>query len=123
MQARNECGRCPFPAEATPDRRRHRREPIRVEPDVRIDRLAAPVLRRAGPQPLSREKIQRGTVAARDRLLDRRLEAMAEVEDEVGVEDIRDVLRRELEVVWLGTGRCEIDDVNVLAADLLRDPG
>ena len=57
------------------------------------------------------EEIERRPVASRDRILDRRLEASAQVDDELGVADRLDVARRELDVVWLGARRREVHDL------------
>ena len=83
----------------------------RVEPDVRI------ASRADQRQPV--EEVERPAVRAVDGSLERRLEAAAEVEDEVGGADALDVARRELDVVRLGAGRREVRDGHPVAADLL----
>ena len=87
------------------------REANRVEPDVRI-RLRAPETGRASAP--SRDV---------DRVLERGLEPAADVDDELGVANRLDVARRELDVVGLGAGRREVDDLVRAARDLLRRPG
>ncbi len=85
------------------------REAHRVEPDVRI--LSWP------------EKVERAAVSRLDRILERGLEAAADVDDEFGVADRLDVARRQLDVVGLDTGRREVDDLVRAARDLLGRPG
>ena len=58
-----------------------------------------------------------------DRVLERRLESRAEVEDEVGVRDRADVAAGELEVVRLDAGRSQVRDADFRAADLLGGEG
>src|SRR6185295_7348202 len=66
-----------------------RRVPDRIEPNVRILRLARC------------EEVHRVRVRRVDRVLECRLEVLSEVEDEVGVGDGADVAAGELEVVRL----------------------
>ena len=54
-----------------------------------------------------------------DRVLEGRLEALAEVEDEVGIRDRAHVAAGELEVVRLDAGRSQVAHVDSRAADLL----
>ena len=71
---------------------------LHVEPVEQVDRAARPL----------------------SRLLDRRLEAPAEVEDEVGVRDPLHVARGELEIVRLDARRSQVHDGHARTADLLR---
>ena len=84
------------------------REANRVQPDVRI--LSGP------------EKVERAAVSRLDRILERGLEAAADVDDEFGVANRLDVARRQLDVVGLDTGRREVDDLVRATRDLLRRP-
>jgi hypothetical protein len=52
-------------------------------------------------------------------LLDGRLESFADVEDDVGVDDLLHLARRQLEVVRLGAGRCQVRHLDGRAADIL----
>ena len=54
-----------------------------------------------------------------DGLVESGLEA-GDVEDEVGLADLGDLLGAELEVMRLTAGRREVDDLDAVAADLLR---
>ena len=67
--------------------------------------------------------VERRTVALRHRILESGLEASTDVDDQVGVRDLPNVTRGELEIVRLGTRRREVDDVRARASDLLGDPG
>ena len=90
----------------------------RVEPHVRIERVRV-VLVDGLPARLDREHVEqlhRRPVSLLRRLLDRRLEVPAEVEHEVGVEQLIDLLRGELEVVRLRAGGREVRDVHAVAA-------
>ena len=62
----------------------------------------------------------RGTVVLFRRLLDRGLEPLTEVDDEVGVEDLVDLVGIELEVVRLGARGGEVRDVDPVTSDALR---
>ena len=68
---------------------------------MRVD----PVLVGAGQDVEPVENVERGAVTLLERLLERRLEAAADVDDEPCVADSLDVARGELEVVGLRTGR------------------
>ena len=83
-------------------RRTMPREQHRIEPDVRV------AVARAAAMPSSASSFV--AVRAAERLLDRGLEAVREVEHEVGLLEARDVLRRQLEVVRLGARRREVRD-------------
>ena len=69
------------------------------------------------------EEIDAVGVGARDRLLDRWLEAFAEVEDKVCFLDLADVGGSQFQIVRLGSGRCEVRSPDAGAADLLRGVG
>ena len=88
-----------------------------VEPDVRIDRSRSGFdeHRRA----VLSEKLQRRPFTAADGLCDGRLETCTEIEDEIGVEDVADRSRGQLQIVRLRTSRREILDGHRSPADLL----
>ena len=90
------------------------REPNGVEPDVGIERLL-PLLALAELEAL--EQVDRRVVALGG-VFERGLEALAQVEDEVGVADALDVAHRELDIVRLGSRRGEVRDLDAIAADL-----
>ena len=73
-------------------------KPERIEPDVRIL--------------VGTEQIERLAVPPVDRVFERRLETAADVDDERGVADGLHVARRDLDVVRLGAGRREVDDLS-----------
>ena len=104
------------------DSRRHACEEDRIEPHVRVRRQT-----RLGT--VCRVKRQPGEdvhfLAARllDRLAHRRLEAMAEVEDDARVLDRGDFLRCQLQVVRLGSRRREVLDVERRPSDPLGGVG
>ena len=56
-----------------------------------------------------------GPVALGGRLLDRGLEAAAEVEHDIGVEDLVDLVGGELEVVGFGAGGGQVRDLDAVA--------
>jgi len=58
-------------------------------------------------------------VRAGDRLLDRGLETVREIQDDVGLLELADVPWRELDVVRLRAGRSQVLDVDLLPAELL----
>jgi hypothetical protein len=101
------------------DSSRHLCEPARIEPDMRVGDIGLC----AGHELLTGEEIERRAGATFDRLLERRLESVSEVEDEVSVADGLDIAGRELEVVRLRTGRRQIDDPSAGARDALSSPG
>ena len=103
------------------DRSNDAGESHRVEPDMGVER--ALLLARSGKEVLTVEQVERRPRAARNGLLQRRLEPASEVEDEVGAAHILDVRRSELDVVGLRAWRREILDVDVLAPDLRGRPG
>ena len=67
--------------------------------------------------------VERRTVAPRHRILESGLEASTDVDDQVGVRDLPNVTRGELEIVGLGARGREVDDARARASDLLGDPG
>ena len=93
---------------ARPIRSYSERETHRVEPDVRID--------------LPVEDVERRSVALLDRFLDRGLEASSDVHDQLGIANRLDVARRELDIVGLCAGRCEVDDLERVPCDLRGRP-
>jgi hypothetical protein len=106
--------------ESTADGDRDPCEPTGVEPDVRVGGCT---LCAAGTQLLRREQVERSPRAALDRLLHCRLEAVAQVEDEIRVLQRLEVVRCELEIVRLRPCGREIDDVRPRSGDALGDPG
>ena len=93
-------------------------EEDRIEPDVRIGAEAGLLSFRR----LKRQSLQDvDDAAARlgGGLADGRLEAVAEVQDDVGALDSADRSRRQLEVVRLGAGRREVVDLVTRSADPL----
>ena len=92
-------------------------EPHGVEPDMGVH--AAVLL----PDLEALQHVDRRAVASARRLLEGGLEPAARVEDEVGRANPLDVARRELDVVGLGAGRCQIHDLDAVASDLLGGEG
>ena len=86
-----------------------------VEPHVRV--VAVPI--DAGRV----EEGERGAVRGPRRAFELWLEPVSHQEDEPGVLDRCDVVGRELEVVRLRAGGCQIRDVDARAADLLGGEG
>src|SRR5439155_16324740 len=64
----------PPSVESVPDRHRHPREADGIEPDVRVEGGLSPCRRRS--ESLPGEEVERRAVAARDRLLEGRLEPL-----------------------------------------------
>jgi len=85
------------------------REKNRVEPDVRIGAVQREAGKKVVTRPASRPR----------RLLDRRLEAVSEVEDDVRRLDARDRSRRELEIVRFHTRGRQVVDRVTRAGDAL----
>src|SRR5204862_1580432 len=90
-------------------------------PDVRI--ALAGLVADASAQADPGEGVDPLTAGSRDGLLDRRLETVREVEDDVGSKDAGDVAGSELDVVRLGSRRGEIFDIDLRPAQLLGDEG
>ena len=90
--------------------------PDRIEPDVGVD---AVLLLAADAGRNRVEEIDAVCRRGVDRVLEGRLEALAEVEDEVGVGDRGHIAPGELEVVRLDAGRGQVAHVDPGAADLL----
>src|SRR5262249_33964545 len=99
--------------------RRDRRQSRRGEPDMWVDRPPPPAVCRA--ERLAFQKIDRAGLTLR-RILESRLEPAAEIEHDVGALDVADVSRRQFDVVWLLTGRCEVFDVRRAERHLLGHP-
>ncbi len=111
--------------------RLHQREPHlpddvahedRVEPHVRVERggVAFGDLLVSGPDREPIEEAHRRAVTPLGGLLDRGLEAVAQVEHDRRVEDLVDLLRRELEIVRFGARRGEVRHRDPVAPDALR---
>jgi hypothetical protein len=84
---------------ARADARDDAREAHRVEPDVRVRRPSSPARAALSPRASSTSPAR-----ARRRVLDRGLEAVREVEDDVRLLHARDLARRQLDVVRLRPG-------------------
>ncbi len=69
------------------------------------------------------EHVRAPPVALVDHVLHRRLEAAPEVHDEVGVEEVVDLVGGQLHVVGLGAGGGEIGDLDGVAPDPLGQLG
>ena len=70
-------------------------------------------------RPRHLEHVERRPVPPVERILDRRLEAVADVEDEGSLLQAPDVARGQLEIVRLGPGRREIVDAHAASGHLL----
>jgi Fur family transcriptional regulator, ferric uptake regulator len=106
-------------AEGSGNRLRHSRVAQRVEPHMRVGGSLT-VLTGRGTELLPPEEVDGRPTPLLERMLERRLEPGAEVEDEVGVLHRLRIAGGELEVVRLGTGRSEVRHRDTVAADLLR---
>jgi hypothetical protein len=111
-QAPPERARLRGASEDLADPRRHRLVPERIEPDVRVI-----------PGRHALQKVDLPPARACGSLLEGRLETGAEVEDEVGRADALDVAHRKLRIVGFGTRWGEIDDLDLVATDLLGRVG
>ena len=84
-----------------------------VQPDVGVDAFV-PV-----PELDPVQRVECRSAGALDRLLEPGLEALAHVEDEVGLVDPLHLAGRQFEVVRLGAGRGQVLHLHAVAAHLL----
>ena len=84
------------------------REQDRVEPDVRVG--LARLVADATTQVDARQCVDPLSARASDRLLDGRLEAVREVEHDIGLLNASHIPRGQLDVMRLGAGRGQVVD-------------